>query len=525
LAADLEGNRLRCVAFQEEVTPTTEKEHIQGFIVSENAITLAGVKKLLKRNDAHIEAMRGSVASNLAYCSKSDTAKAGGVRVVEGADNCKAQGQRTDLVEIKRMIVEEGMRIKDIMLEYPQLYCQYKNGLKDICDAVHGKQRCFKSHVSVFYGDSGTGKSLAAMGADDVYVLRCSKTGVWFDGYDYNKTLVIDDFYGWIPFNMMLHMLDRYAMRVDIKGGAMEFNTPNIIITSNKSPLDWYPSLSAEHQVALLRRLDCVVRYDRTRGALDVTKQLDRKITALKGSSGECEDVDELMEMYESDAMVGSLTLAVPATPVEATPPVQAAPVEATPPVQATPAGATPLCSLTLAVPATPVEATPPVQAAPVEATPPVQATPAEPSGVSMGAQRTQKVQNGTKVVKVILSLTTGSCAGEEESFVRLRRRSTGAWVPRDHVPRVTIERKPGDGWKRRALVDCPIKYNARVGDGNGVVFSLNGIPVWYHNYTTGIGARVKAPCSDEEFVDDITPPQTEDDEYWGTLTECKRWC
>jgi len=271
------------LGFQEEIAPSTGMTHIQGYVCFKTQRTMASVKKLLKANTAHLEIMRGTLEQNITYISKDKSAKVNGTRTIVGETE-SIQGSRTDLKELHTRIMAGEIKISDVMCDYPQLYCQYKNGLRDMCDYVHGKKRNYKSNVTVHYGDSGTGKSRDAMTDTDAYVLRCSKTGVWFDGYDYNNTLIIDDFYGWIPFNMLLNLLDRYPMKVDIKGGAMEFNSKKIIITSNKSPIDWYPNLSDEHKIALLRRLDCIMLYERS-GTIDVTQGCIKYIENLKAEA------------------------------------------------------------------------------------------------------------------------------------------------------------------------------------------------------------------------------------------------
>jgi len=298
LRTGLQGVK-HCI-FQEEVAPTTGRKHLQGHVVWKLQKSMSATKKALKSPSCHLEVMRGTVEQSAAYCEKDDTHVSDGVRVEIG-ERPTGQGYRSDLDECIGRIRSGELKYSDIELYYPQLFVQYRNGLREICDKYRGSQRNYKSHVSVYYGKSGTGKSMKAFeSSNDIYVLRCSKTGVWFDGYDYNDTLVIDDFYGWLPFNLLLNLLDRYSMKVDIKGGAMEFNSKNIIITSNKSPLDWYPNLSTEHQIALLRRLDVVSYFDR-KGVTNVTTGLQRKLHELMADAeGDCDD--ELMALTQDIA-------------------------------------------------------------------------------------------------------------------------------------------------------------------------------------------------------------------------------
>lgn len=98
--------------------------------------------------------------------------------------------------------------------------------------------------VTVFYGPTGTGKSWAADElAPDAYRLppQQSASGCgWWDAYDGQSTVIIDEFYGQLRWSFMLQLLDRYPLRVESKGGSCEFVGRHLIFTSNKPPWEWY---------------------------------------------------------------------------------------------------------------------------------------------------------------------------------------------------------------------------------------------------------------------------------------------
>ncbi len=80
--------------------------------------------------------------------------------------------------------------------------------------------------------------------------------GEWWDGYDGQEDVVMDDFYGWLKWSFLLNLLDRYPMLVPIKGGTKEFVAKRVFITSNKKPEMWYPN---QIDIApLVRRLEHV---------------------------------------------------------------------------------------------------------------------------------------------------------------------------------------------------------------------------------------------------------------------------
>lgn len=286
---DTKLKQIKHLVFQGETCPTTGRKHLQGHIIFHNPKELKHVKKFLGDNTAHLEPMRGTPEQSLAYCTKDDTCIPN--TRFEYGELPVGQGTRTDLQQCIELI-EGGAKWREIINKYPQLYVQYRNGLEAIKDELRGVPRTTKTLVEVYFGESGTGKSHdAIVNNPDAYVLRNSNGNVWFDGYDYQDTVIIDEFYGWIPFDKMLQLLDRYALKVDIKGGAKEFNSKRIIITSNKNPRDWYKNISTEHKIALLRRLDKVVYYGRDE-KLDVTESCQKEIRILQHLSKNKANID-----------------------------------------------------------------------------------------------------------------------------------------------------------------------------------------------------------------------------------------
>ena len=78
--------------------------------------------------------------------------------------------------------------------------------------------------------------------------------GTWFDNYNNHETVIIDDFYGWLPFDTLLRMCDRYPMMVETKGGHVNFCPKTILITSNQAPDEWYRNIS--NYEAFVRRVE-----------------------------------------------------------------------------------------------------------------------------------------------------------------------------------------------------------------------------------------------------------------------------
>jgi len=63
-----------------------------------------------------------------------------------------------------------------------------------------------------------------------------------------------------LPVGRMLTLMDRYKTDVEIKGGIVNFAPHRIIITSNYSPQDLYPSALAVTMAAFCRRISETVQ-------------------------------------------------------------------------------------------------------------------------------------------------------------------------------------------------------------------------------------------------------------------------
>lgn len=232
----------------EEGTP-----HYQGYIVFYSNKTLSAVKKINPR--AHWDLRRGTHDEARAYCTKEDT------RIeppVEKGVPPITRGKRTDLLYVKQLL-DDGATESEIcrdedalgtVARYPKLIGMYRMATQ--------KHRNFKTQVLVLYGPPKKGKSLFW---NIVYPNAYIKPhGLWWDGYDHQEVVVIDDFYGWLPYSFMLQLLDRYPLLVEVKGGFRTFNSKLIVITSNKAPNCWY-GVDCSYE-ALERRLNVIYRFD-----------------------------------------------------------------------------------------------------------------------------------------------------------------------------------------------------------------------------------------------------------------------
>ena len=127
------------------------------------------------------------------------------------------------------------------------------------------------------YGPGGSGKTRTAYaytGAYRTYKCDLFSKG-WFDGYDNHEAVILDDFNPDCTdketFKLLLSILDRYPLRVNVKGSSVNWNPTMVIITSQRPPWEYYgdpmtfrerPEVwhKDEELRQLMRRIDLVVR-------------------------------------------------------------------------------------------------------------------------------------------------------------------------------------------------------------------------------------------------------------------------
>jgi len=121
-------------------------------------------------------------------------------------------------------------------------FLRYERGFRSYRALTVG-QRSWATHTTVLWGPPGTGKSMFAWesgGPDAFWLAKPNSNRCFWDGYDGQEVVVIDEFSGWLPFSFMCRLLDRYPMRVEKKGSSVPFLAKRVIITSNTDPILWY---------------------------------------------------------------------------------------------------------------------------------------------------------------------------------------------------------------------------------------------------------------------------------------------
>lgn len=219
--------------------------HWQGFVQwRSRGRRRQGMARLLPR--AHLTVARGSPKANEVYCSKEEGRVEGPYRIGEAS----SQGKRSDLESV-RALLDSGAPMSVIEEQHFGSWCRYRSAFEE----YRRKRQCrrtWQTTVKVLYGESGCGKSrlashLAMQAAErlgsSVYILTDATRhshGVWWDGYDGEAVVLIEEFSGWFSRNHFKILVNFIDLIVQVKGGSTRFLAKEIFITSNKPPSAWW---------------------------------------------------------------------------------------------------------------------------------------------------------------------------------------------------------------------------------------------------------------------------------------------
>lgn len=244
-----------------EICPTTGRPHLQGFIYFSVQRTCKGVLRDLPAG-VHLEPAKAAAIQNTDYCSKEGDYEERGVR--------PRQGKRNDLGEAVNVMLSRGMDAA--VAEHPTQYARYFRGLQFVESVLRPPPpRNKKSHVFVVCGEHGINKTRTVIElSDGDYFMK--PRGEWWQNYKQQKWVLIDDFTGWMHYDEILRLCDRYKMQVPIKGGYLEFNSDVIVITSNRHYSTWWPEEYIHGMGAFERRICCFDMDVKTKEEMAVVK-------------------------------------------------------------------------------------------------------------------------------------------------------------------------------------------------------------------------------------------------------------
>ncbi len=235
------GDDIRYIIFQRERGLEATADHFQGYVEFYRPYGLVGVRARVSAT-AHWEARGGSQKQAIAYCKKNDTRCAGDSGPFEYGHKAE-QGQRTDIKAL-REACETGCSKRKLLEDHTSACAKYPRFI-NLCESIYFTPNWRKVECTLLVGATRLGKTRWVYENWDMksfWSLPAVTTAVWFDGYDGQTHVLIDDFPGQecMGITLLLQLLDGYTLRVPVKCGFTSWKPTHIALTSNISPNIWY---------------------------------------------------------------------------------------------------------------------------------------------------------------------------------------------------------------------------------------------------------------------------------------------
>lgn len=275
--------------------------HLQGYLVlkanpsNKNGRTISWMKRNLCAY-THWEERRGTHEQARDYANKDDTRVEGpwtigmwteegqpfaGLKAAAGAKGGAVNASK--ILQIKRKL-DDGVEEEQLydehfaeMLRYSKAFDRYRMVKRD-------KHRTWHTEALVLYGPPNTGKTTRAYKyarakyGKSIYPLNINSgdSKVWWDGYNGEECVVIEEFHGGMPISYFNKLHDKHPFNVETKGSMVPFLAQEIIYTSNENPLFWWGKGTAPGEPSKI--------------PLDVLNAAKRRMTGALGAVIEMKD-------------------------------------------------------------------------------------------------------------------------------------------------------------------------------------------------------------------------------------------
>ncbi len=186
--------------------------HLQGYVEFTVQKRLTTVRDLELGDRMHWEQRRGTRDEARDYCMKDDSRIDGPWEI--GLWTEQSRGRRSDLILVGEMI-KEGATLKRVADEHPDAIIRYSRGIRELRQMMVAP-RSTAPDVRLLLGPPGCGKTRTVFECVQPEDLWSNSIGVgtWFDGYDGQTDVLMDDFAGKMSHYRLddfLRLIDRYV--------------------------------------------------------------------------------------------------------------------------------------------------------------------------------------------------------------------------------------------------------------------------------------------------------------------------
>jgi len=274
--------------------------HLQGFVSFPNRVR----RKLCieKIGQAHFTIAR-HIDNSIKYCKKD------GEFYEFGTPKAGAAASQRNLMQVRLKDMKQRIKDKhnrdDLFESDPVTYVIYSKWIEQ--EIARAKPEAVRDvQVHLLHGEPGTNKTRFAFHMfPDLYAIPCNtaNASVWFNGYEGESTVLLDDFSGEMPLVQLLRLLDIYRVQVPYKGGYVWFAPQNILITTNVHPRKWYDYEKRDSSwQALKRRITSVLDFNRRRWSDECNFEVGRELNQEEDKEEfTWDDIDNSLKKYTED--------------------------------------------------------------------------------------------------------------------------------------------------------------------------------------------------------------------------------
>lgn len=258
------------IVFGREKGEEKETPHLQGYVEWGSPKRIEALKKADKR--IHWESKKGTALQASDYCKKGEQTKEEWTKLGVNGPNfgknasvieigkISAQGSRSDMNGSKGGVLDDiaraihnGATIEDINNDFTSTFIRFHKGIEKSITLMQ-THRVERPIVCWRYGKTGVGKSYAVRKKFPEHYVKDGTQ--WWDGYNQQECILIDDFDGHWPFRDFLRLTDEGQYQGQFKGGYVKINSPYIYITCSYPP--WEVFLKQDDLEQVMRRLESV---------------------------------------------------------------------------------------------------------------------------------------------------------------------------------------------------------------------------------------------------------------------------
>ena len=262
-----EENQIEYVKFNCEICPKTGRFHFQGYVRlhQKHKRRRSGVQRLLGFPTCHVEIAAHPDCLDK-YCGKVETRVDGPYTI--GIMKTQGQGKRTDLTDAMSLLIA-SRSLNKLAITYPTTFVKYPHGFRDFLKVTEVQDTLRPMpKLTICFGPTGTGKSkyafdeAAKLPGQTYWWTRPQNSGCYALGYLGQEKIVLDEYYSWLPLDLLLRLVDRYPLWLNTQGSSVLCRAEHIWITTNVDPRTFYLKVREKNPKALAPLWNRVQRGD-----------------------------------------------------------------------------------------------------------------------------------------------------------------------------------------------------------------------------------------------------------------------